>query len=302
MRILLAFLLALPVVALDNSVRIVERTGAAQASRPFTLFRSFANDEICGYPQPFADGGAVTPWQSDVWSRWPASALCPAGAVKTSYISFRLSLAANQAIVVEAWDNANPCSSGDAAACAAAALTQSSMLSFNGGNWGAKMTVTANPQGSSSAQNVDARAMMSAGVWSYRLRGPVVTQVVVEDRTTARSYDIGWRESWTVRPTETIYETTRTTINVEDASNWLLATAVQGSDGLRDPLDLLRHSHYVGRRDDQRNQRCVRLHCRTGRGRDHPELPSGQLSPVHPSPYGIDADRQISTRMPLPSR
>jgi hypothetical protein len=221
MRTLLAFLLALPVVALDNSVRIVERTGAAQASRPFTLFRSFANDEICGYPQPFADGAAITPWQSDVWSRWPASALCPAGAVKTSYISFRLSLAADQTIVVDFRENANPCSSGDQNACAAAALTQSSMLSFNGGNWGAKMTVTASPQGTSSVQNVDARAMMSAGVWSYRLRGPVVTQVVVEDRTTARSYDIGWRESWTVRPTETIYESTRTTINVEDASNWL---------------------------------------------------------------------------------
>ena len=133
MRILLAFLLALPVMALDNSVRIVERTGAAQASRPFTLFRSFANDEICGYPQPFADGAAVTPWQSDVWSRWPASALCPAGAVKTSYISFRLSLAANQTIVVDFRENANPCSSGDQAACAAAASMSRAICLANSG-------------------------------------------------------------------------------------------------------------------------------------------------------------------------
>jgi len=221
MRILLATMLALPLMALDNSVRIVERTGASQTSRPFTLFRSFAADEICGYPQPFADGVAVTPWQSDVWSRWPASALCPGGAVKTAYISFLYSLAANQTVVADFRDNTNPCSSGDQAACNAAALTQSSMLSFNGGNWGAKMTAAASPQGSSTVQSVDARAMLGAGVWSYRLRGPVVTQVVVEDRTPARSYDFGWRESWTVRLAQTIYDSALTTIAVEDATNWL---------------------------------------------------------------------------------
>lgn len=221
MRILLAMMLAMPLMALDNSVRIVERTGASQASRPFTLFRSFANDEICGHPQPFADGAAVTPWQSDVWSRWPASALCPAGAVKTAYISFQYSLAANQTVVVDFRDSTNPCSSGDQAACNAAGLSQSSMLSFNGGNWGARMTVAANPVGASTIQNVDARGMLSAGVWSYRLRGPVVTQVVVEDRTASRSYDFGWRESWTVRLALTMYESTLTTITVEDATNWM---------------------------------------------------------------------------------
>src|SRR5690606_15685282 len=85
------------------------------------------------------------------------------------------------------------CSSGNTAACNAASLTQSGMVNFNSGSWDAGMTVSAYPVVSlATPRSVAAKTMINAGHWSYRLRGPVVTQVVAEDRSTSLTYDFGW--------------------------------------------------------------------------------------------------------------
>jgi len=70
------------------------------------------------------------------------------------------------------------------------------MLNYNGGSWGAAIEVT-----NGSALRADARSMLSA--WSgqddgshvqrvrYWLKGPVVTQVIMEDRSPDPQFDLG---------------------------------------------------------------------------------------------------------------
>jgi hypothetical protein len=43
--------------------------------------------------------------------------------------------------------------------------------------------------GASITRTVSARSMLTAGNWRYWLQGPVVTSVIIEDRSTARSWD-----------------------------------------------------------------------------------------------------------------
>src|ERR1039457_6094531 len=69
------------------------------------------------------------------------------------------------------------------------------MLSFMGGAWGATIEVS-----NGSTLTADARAMLMAGSWRYWLQGPVVTQVIVEDRSPARSWDLGWDANRSLHP------------------------------------------------------------------------------------------------------
>ncbi len=182
-------LLCLPLLALDNSVTIREAGGASQAGRPTTIYRSFAQGEFAGgtYPKPRIDGAVPPAWQVDVKTAWPD------GSVMAAYISFRLDLAANGAAVVDFVRDANPCHLGNLATCQAAALTQAQMLDYDtgtgAGTWGATWYGSVN----SIEYSASARTMIGAGSWRYWLRGPVVTDVIVEDRSTALSHDFGWQ-------------------------------------------------------------------------------------------------------------
>lgn len=218
MRAILFLLFSLAAAGLDNAVRITDRTGSTQSNRPFIIGWVFAEDEICGYPQPFTGGSPVAVWQSDNINRWPASALCPDGSVQRADISFRATVPANGTLTVEFRNSTNPCSSGAQAACDAAALSQAAMLAFNGGTWTTEMRATANPQGSTTMRTFDPRAVMAAGRWRYRLRGPAVTQVIVGDVTRNRVDDFGFREPRVARFTD-LFGATDTQIAVEDASH-----------------------------------------------------------------------------------
>lgn len=189
-KYLLFFFAALAVAAPDNAIRITP--AATQTSRPFTRFRVFAEGEICNYPAPYVDGGLPAIWQADIHSRWPASSRCGSGSVKGAWISWYANTTATVQQVVDFRDTADRCSSGNDAACNATSLNQAAMVNFNSGAWGAAMTAAAYPQGITTARNISAKTMLNAGFWSYRLRGPVVTQVVVEDRATTLTYDFGW--------------------------------------------------------------------------------------------------------------
>lgn len=170
-----------------NSIAITELRGTAQSGRPFTISRVFAQGEISGFPQPVLGGVPATLWQADVKTRWPD------GTVQHALVSFQASLAANAVLTVTFVNNANPCSSGNRAACDGASLTQQQMLDFNAGSgtgsWGGRLDAAA----SGNKRSADVRALIAAGQWSYWLRGPVVTQAIVEDRTTALSADFGWQ-------------------------------------------------------------------------------------------------------------
>lgn len=182
-------LLCLPLLALDNSVTIRDAAGTSQTARPTTIYRSFAQGEFASgtYPKPRIGGSVPSVWQVDVKTAWPD------GSVMAAYISFRLGLTANGSAVVDFVSDANPCHLGNLATCQAAALTQAGMLNYDTGtgvgSWGATWYGTVNSIGYSAA----VRTMLTAGAWRYALRGPVATGVIVEDRSSALSFDFGWQ-------------------------------------------------------------------------------------------------------------
>jgi len=168
-------------------VVITELTGANQPGRPVTISRVFASGEIANFAQPMIGGVAPSAWQTDVKTRWPD------GSVRHAMISFRAALAGGASITVSFVSNANPCSSGNQGACDAAALNQQGMVDFNAGQGAGSWRARIEGIASGISQGAEARAMIAAGKWSYWLRGPVVTQVIVEDRSPALSQDFGWQ-------------------------------------------------------------------------------------------------------------
>lgn len=215
-QIALLLLAALPVAALDNAIRIT--TPNAVTARPISVRHHFHRGEIpSGYfPAPYVSGTILTTWQTDQVKTWPD------GSVKHAAISFPLTAGAGATTVVEFWPSTNACSSGNRAACDAAGLTQAQMLAFNGGTWTASLTATANPQGSTTAATFDARAAVSAGLWSYWLRGPAVTTVIAADASSARSLDFGWqqRRFAVLDPATGSFDASATTINIQDGAGW----------------------------------------------------------------------------------
>ncbi|MCC6589446.1 MAG: hypothetical protein IT168_22290 [Bryobacterales bacterium] len=188
---------------------------ATQANRPFDLFPTFAKDELCDYPRPYVDGVAKAQFQADIYSRWPASSICTAGSVKKAWVAFHHDVIAGQAVKVDFRNNAAPCHLSSIAECSAAGMDQATML---GRTWDAQMNVTPFPTSTdATTKAISARTMLAAGAWSYRRRGPIVTQVVVEDRSTARSYDFGWRDKRVARVTGTL-QTDFTSFKV--AADW----------------------------------------------------------------------------------
>ncbi len=187
MRFLL-ILLCLPCFALDNSVRIYDASAGTQTDQPRTIHRYFAQGEFPAgyYPKPRVTGSVPATWQVDVENTWPD------GSVMGAFISLPVSITANSYAVVDFVRDSNPCYTGNLGACQAAALSQSAMLAFNSAAWDATFSGTAN----SVTYSANVRTMLTAGAWSYRLRGPVVTQVVVEDVSRPDpAYDFGWEYS-----------------------------------------------------------------------------------------------------------
>ncbi|MFN7923565.1 MAG: fibronectin type III domain-containing protein [Bryobacteraceae bacterium] len=227
MRTITSILMAMSsALALDNAVRITDRTAATQTGRPFTIHRWFAEDELCNFPQPYVDGVAASEWQSDRVNRWPPSSRCSLGAVKSALISFRATVAANATITVDFRNSANACSAAaNEAACRAAGITAAQALDFSGGAWGAKMRFKATPQGATTPQTADARAMLASGnCWAY-LSGPTVTQYVCGPYLNDGSYDqtrpyaLGFASTQNVKLAAPL-SPTDVTIPVRDATPW----------------------------------------------------------------------------------
>lgn len=199
MRLLALFTLCLSAFALDNSVTVHDASGSSQTARPMSVMRFFAQGEFSGtYPKPRIDGVAPANWQVDVKTTWPD------GSIQQAFVSFRLDLAANGSAAVDFVADPNPCHLGNQAVCEAAALTQQGMLDHNGGAWSATWYGSVN----SIEYSASARAMLTAGAWRWWMKGPVVSAVIAEDRSSALLYDFGWQYSggvW-IAPSEAKYK------------------------------------------------------------------------------------------------
>jgi hypothetical protein len=149
------------------------------------------------------------------------------GSVAHALITFPLSIGAGGNAVVSFVNDANPCHLGNLATCQAAALTQQQMLDFNtgggAGSWGAAIQTTANGV----VLGANAKTMLTQGAWRYWLRGPLVTQAIIEDRT-ARAFDFGYKDRYStvVSPagTGTSITATATSLPVADSTEICVQT------------------------------------------------------------------------------
>lgn len=153
----------------ENIVTIYNTSGVSQTNRPVSVARAFPQG---GIPQFAAASIGSTPLltQTDVKNRWAD------GSLKFAVVSFVVpSLPPGSSVVVKFTNQANGNNSGY--------LTQAQMLDARFDFEGRIEMAGAQ------ARSVSARAMLTAGSFRYWLQGPVVTAVILEDRTSVRGYD-----------------------------------------------------------------------------------------------------------------
>ncbi len=170
----IALLLFLAVVAVAeplpaNTVTVFDTSGTTQADRLVSMGRPFREGEIQNFAQALVDGAPV-PTQCDVKNRWPD------GSVRFAIVTFVIPQLLPSGSVLVAFVNRPGVHAGGA-------LTQQEMVApefdFDG---------TIEMIGPTT-ETVSARAMLATGRWRYWLKGPLVTAVIVEDRSPARSFD-----------------------------------------------------------------------------------------------------------------
>ena len=186
--------------ALDNSVTVYERSGSTQTNRVVSIGRIFAEGEMAsGCVTAYAAGSALTT-QTDVKTKWADNSL------QHAIVSFEIpSLAGNGSAIVEFRNSASCNNTGY--------KTYTDINNVGGAlSWGASMELTANMI----THTRNAKTMLTTcgsistdpavATCRYWMRGPLVTQIIVEDRTTALSSDFGWRyvaSSWVTAPSST---------------------------------------------------------------------------------------------------
>jgi hypothetical protein len=165
-----------------DSLVIYEADGVNQTGRPISFGRVFAQGEFAQCLQPVVGGTAIANYQVDVKNRWPGD-----NSVKIAAVTFLApNITAGGSLLVT-FQPAASCNNGGY-------LTQAQMLTFNSGNWDADIEVTAGGV----TRVADAKTMLTGLGFkdcqlNYWQQGPVVTQVIVQDCTSATAYDFGWR-------------------------------------------------------------------------------------------------------------
>ncbi len=163
------------------------------------------------------------------------------GSVQTAHVSFTGTVPASGSLRVDIANSTTPCHLGDLATCRAAGLDKSGMLGFLGGAWDAQLDLTALVKtGSTATITRNVRTMLSAwdGTESYCgprywLRGPVVTQLILEYGCEgATTYDAGWKPvpgltlGAAVSTTDQTAWTVDATANIEPGSLlWIVGTS-----------------------------------------------------------------------------
>lgn len=170
------------------------------ASAPFTFARTFKRGEFPACVQA-AVAGVLAETQCDVKTRWSDGSL--RHAVLTFWVEFRDKPYAQVDFVPADCTQAI----GGPGSSAAGGLTKSEMLAFLNGKVDATLKANVIDGDQGTLQQVSARDILSKwdGVESatgirYWLRGPLVTQVIVDDRSASSPFDFGWQASFKDMP------------------------------------------------------------------------------------------------------
>lgn len=177
--------LAVPALAVTDSMTIYEADGITQTGTVISFGRPFVQGEFgsgtCPRPvvggTPIADGS----WQFDLKNSWTSDS-----SIKFGIVSFVApTFAANGSLAV----------TFQSGTCNNSGMTQAQMVNFNSGIWGASIEVTAGTTPVTMVSN--AKTMLNALTFTdcklqHWLQGPVVDQVVVQDCTASTAYDFGW--------------------------------------------------------------------------------------------------------------
>ena len=168
----------------NDTIMVYDTSGTAQTNRPVSVARPFKQGEIANFVSATVGSTAVVT-QTDVKNRWPD------GSLKFAVVSFVVpSIPANGAVAVTLSNQSTGNNTGF--------LAKADML-------GTAYNFDAQIKGSGGAPTTSARAILTAasacadpgtdpsgpqsGLCRYWLKGPVVTAVIIEDRSTARAYD-----------------------------------------------------------------------------------------------------------------
>jgi len=152
-----------------NTLTIYETSGGGQTNRPVSVSRPFRKGEVVQCVEAVVGGSPVTT-QTDVKARWND------GTLKHAIVSFVVpSLSASGSVSVQLRNQVSCNNTGQ--------LTQAGMLAA-GFNFQTQIALT-----NGTTKTVNARTMLSNGHWRYWLQGPIVTAVLIEDRTASRTYD-----------------------------------------------------------------------------------------------------------------
>lgn len=163
----------------ENAITITEPHGREQTNYPIQMGRPFMKGEIKDFPQAVIDGTYLTT-QANVKQRYND------GSVKHAIISFILDkLPANgsKTITFVNQNNGNN-----------TPITKDEMLSSSF-DFDAKMIFSFPDE-----KIVIARKMLTNGDFSYWLKGPIATTIILTDHSSERIYDIGSDEYRSIRP------------------------------------------------------------------------------------------------------
>lgn len=156
------------------------------------------------------------------------------GSVQHAIVSFRQNLAANSRVQVTFVNSTSSSSAGSAGQTLAAATTLAQLQNWDigsgPGNWGATISLV-----NGATKTVDAKSILNACSTisadfttlscRYWLAGPVVSQIIVEDRSPARAFDTGFRTGNPIHP-------------------WFIITAYAGWQGLK--VDYILENTWTG--------------------------------------------------------
>ncbi|HKW98489.1 MAG TPA: hypothetical protein VJN43_12205 [Bryobacteraceae bacterium] len=188
MRAACALLLAVPALVASNSLTVYDADNLAdQTDRVTTFGRPFLHGEISNCPVPIIGGSPLDAlhYQADVKNRWDD------GSVKFAVISVAATIPRAASLRIEGFRSGDCNNAGY--------LTQTQMLQFSGGHWGAEIDAVAGGL----SKSANARYMLAVRDPAddtfpdcrndYWLRGPLVTAVIVQDCTSDFPYDFGWQ-------------------------------------------------------------------------------------------------------------
>jgi hypothetical protein len=194
-----------------NGVRLRNWSGTPIERRPVTISRIFRQGEIRTFPQARIDGSAVAT-QADVKSRWPD------GSVQHAILSFEVSIATTQWLNVDFIQQVT-CTCGATGGGPSISDLLAGAYSFD-----PVMKITAAGQ----TYAVSARELIQKGAVRLWVHGPLVTQLIIEDRTPALVYDVAFNGQKALHPMfiATFYRGQRS-VKVEYIAENVWATRLQ---------------------------------------------------------------------------